>query len=118
MATNLNNLAILLRHQGEMAAARPLFARALAIRERVLGPDHPDTATSLDTLALLLQDQGELAAARSLFERALAIRERVLGPGHPPPSGLGGAWVSSAPDRQAVNSLESHDLREALRSLP
>jgi hypothetical protein len=29
------------------AAARPLFERALAIREKVLGPEHPDTANSL-----------------------------------------------------------------------
>jgi tetratricopeptide (TPR) repeat protein len=60
----------------------PLYERALAICERVLGPDHPTTATSLNNLALLLQDQGELAAARPLLERALAISARVLGPEH------------------------------------
>lgn len=32
--------AMLLQDQGEQAA-RPLYERALAIRERVLGPDHP-----------------------------------------------------------------------------
>ena len=53
--------------------------RALAISERALGPDHPDTATSLDNL---LVDQGELDAARPLSEHALAVRERVLGPEH------------------------------------
>ena len=37
-----------------LAAARPLYERALAIREKVLGPEHPDTATSLDSLASLL----------------------------------------------------------------
>ena len=73
------------RH-GALAAytqARPLYERALAIREKVLGPDHPDTAASLNNLACLLQDQGDLAGARPLFERALAIREKVLGPEHP-----------------------------------
>ena len=63
--------------------ARPLFERALAIREKVLGPEHPDTATSLNNLAVLLQDQGDLAGARPLYERALAIREKALGPEHP-----------------------------------
>ena len=43
----------LLIAQGELAAARPLYERALAIRERVLGPGHPDTATSLNNLASL-----------------------------------------------------------------
>ncbi|MBP1468882.1 tetratricopeptide repeat protein, partial [Candidatus Chloroploca sp. M-50] len=55
----------------------------LAIRERVLGPEHPDTATSLDSLAVLYHAQGQYDAARPLLERALAIRERVLGPEHP-----------------------------------
>jgi hypothetical protein len=53
--------------------------RALAISEKVLGPEHPHTATTLSTLALLLQDQGDLALARPLFERALAISEMPFG---------------------------------------
>jgi hypothetical protein len=57
--------------------------RALAIREKVLGPEHPATAMSLNDLALVLRDLGDQAAARPLLERALAIREKVLGPEHP-----------------------------------
>jgi tetratricopeptide (TPR) repeat protein/transcriptional regulator with XRE-family HTH domain len=72
-----------LQWAGDLSAARPWFERALAIREQVLGPGHPQTAESLNNLALLLWDQGELAVAKPLFERALAIRERVLGPNHP-----------------------------------
>jgi tetratricopeptide (TPR) repeat protein len=64
-------------------ASRPLYERSLAIREEVLGSEHPDTATSLNSLALLLQDQGDLAGARPLFERALAIRKKVHGHEHP-----------------------------------
>jgi hypothetical protein len=33
----------------------------LAIREKALGPDHPDTAMSLNNLASLLRDQGDRA---------------------------------------------------------
>jgi Tetratricopeptide repeat len=51
----------------------------LAIREKALGPEHPDTATSLTNLAVLLNDQGDLAAALPLYERALAIRSKALG---------------------------------------
>jgi tetratricopeptide (TPR) repeat protein len=57
--------------------ARPLFERALAIREKVLGAEHPDTTESLNDLASLLQAQGDLAAARPVHERALAISEKV-----------------------------------------
>jgi tetratricopeptide (TPR) repeat protein len=68
------------------ATARPLFERALGIREKMFGPEHPDTATSLNNLAVLLQSQGELAAARPLYERALAIREKSFSPEHPDPA--------------------------------
>jgi tetratricopeptide (TPR) repeat protein len=63
--------------------ARPLYERALAIDEKVRGPEHPDTASRLNNLAALLKDQGDLAGARPLYERALAIREKVLSPEHP-----------------------------------
>jgi tetratricopeptide (TPR) repeat protein/transcriptional regulator with XRE-family HTH domain len=61
-------------------SARSLFERALAIREKAFGTDHPLTASSLNNLARLIWDQGDLTASRGLFERALAIREKVLGP--------------------------------------
>ena len=57
--------------------------RSLAICEKALGPEHPDTAASLNNLARLLHDQGDLAGARPLFKRALTIREKALGPEHP-----------------------------------
>jgi tetratricopeptide (TPR) repeat protein len=82
-ATSLNNLAVLLEDQGDLANARPLIERALAIKEKALGPEHPDTATSLNVLATLLRDEGDLAGARPLYERALAIYEKALGPEHP-----------------------------------
>jgi hypothetical protein len=74
---------MLLRDQADFTAAQPLCERALAIRETVLGPDHPDTATSLSNLAGLLQVRGHFTAARLLYERAVAICETALGPDHP-----------------------------------
>ena len=72
-----------LKFRGEYTAARPYYERALAINEKSLGPDHPDTATSLNNLGGLLRAMGDLAAARPYYERALAIREKSLGPDHP-----------------------------------
>jgi hypothetical protein len=46
----------------EAAAARPLFERALAIRERVLGPDHPDTVATRRALAELAAEADGPAA--------------------------------------------------------
>ena len=72
----------LLQAEGELAAAKPLYERALAIWERTVGPDHPVTAQSVSNLGRLLQARGELHAARPLAERALVVREQVLGPDH------------------------------------
>jgi tetratricopeptide (TPR) repeat protein len=72
--------------QGALAAhlqARPLVERALAIFEKALGPDHPNTAVSLSNLGYLLRAQGDLAGARPYYERALAINKKELGPDHP-----------------------------------
>ncbi len=68
---------------GDNRAALPFSKRALAIFEKALGPDHPDTALSLNNLGYLLRAMGELAAARPYYERALAIRENALGADHP-----------------------------------
>ncbi len=67
---------------GRYTEAQPLFQRALHIRERVFGPDHPKVAEVLHGLATLFWDQGNVQA-EALYQRALAIREQALGPEHP-----------------------------------
>ena len=57
--------------------------RVLADRERVLGPDHPDTLTSRGNHAYQTGEAGDHAAARDLLAALIADRERVLGPDHP-----------------------------------
>src|SRR6266700_628198 len=63
--------------------AEPLLQRALTIREKLLGSDHPGVATSLNNLAMLYRMQGKYAQAETLFQRALEIRQRTLGVNHP-----------------------------------
>jgi CHAT domain-containing protein/Tfp pilus assembly protein PilF len=72
-----------LSQAGKYSEAIPLAQRALAIREKALGPDHPDVAASLNTLANLYVKQGRYADAEPLTKRALAIREKAFGPDHP-----------------------------------
>ena len=55
----------------------------LADRERILGPDHPDTMASRNNLATAYRDAGRAAEAIPLHERTLADSERILGPDHP-----------------------------------
>ena len=66
----------------DLADVRPYYERALAIYERVLGPEHPKTASSLSNLGSLLDAQGDLAGARPYFERAFQILRMRLGKDH------------------------------------
>ncbi|MDM8563051.1 tetratricopeptide repeat protein, partial [Candidatus Marithioploca araucensis] len=83
LSDELNQLAYFFNTVGYYPAAEPLYRRALAITEKVLGAEHPDTATSLNNLAYLLYNKGDYDAAEPLYRRALAIREKVLGAQHP-----------------------------------
>src|SRR5207302_1393940 len=64
--------------QSRFDEAEPLIKRSLLIREKALGPDHPDVARSLNNLADLYQRQRRYTEALPLFQRALAIRERAV----------------------------------------
>src|SRR5205807_1066634 len=72
-----------LEESAQYAQADPLYQRALAIREKMQGPEHPDTAETLHALAVLYWDQGKYEQAEPLYQRALAIREKMEGPEHP-----------------------------------
>ena len=50
-----------------------MHRRALAIRLKALGEDHPNTATSYNNLAATLSAQGKYAEAEAMYRRALAI---------------------------------------------
>lgn len=82
-AARLDGLATLLIDMDAFPEAQELFERALAIGERVLGPDHPNVARTLGNLAILSMHMGAPGRARALLERVLAIHEAALGPEHP-----------------------------------
>ena len=60
-----------------------MFRRALAIYEKVGGPEHPAVATVLNNLGQVAKVEDRFAVAEPLIKRSLAIREKVLGPDHP-----------------------------------
>src|SRR6266511_4132272 len=82
-ARKLYKKAIDLRNSGRYDEALPHFERALEIRERRLGPDHPDVSQAISGLATLHYYKGEYSKAEPLYQRALAIRKKSLGPEHP-----------------------------------
>ena len=60
-----------------------MHRRALAIRLKALGEDHPDTATSYNNLAVTLRAQGKYAEAEAMHRQSLAIRLKALGEDNP-----------------------------------
>lgn len=79
-AVALNDLGERYVEQGRESEALPLFQRALAIREKRLGPDDPSIADNLEQLARIhaLTTSG-LIEAEPLYKRALMIRKKSLG---------------------------------------
>jgi hypothetical protein len=66
---------VLYQELGRNAEAEPLATRALAIREKALGADHPHVATAIHNLAELYRTLGRDAEAQALTKRAEAIRK-------------------------------------------
>ena len=69
--------------QGRTDEAERLYRRAVALKEKLLGADHPDVAMTLNNLAVLLKKREKYEEAAALYGRALAIFEAALGPDHP-----------------------------------
>ena len=69
--------------RGKRVEAEALFRRALAIREKVLGPEHPDTAQTLSYLGNFYLGEGRPDEAEPLYRKALEILTRVRGSEHP-----------------------------------
>jgi tetratricopeptide (TPR) repeat protein len=82
-AKALSEKVVELYGEGKYPEATEIAKRALKIREKALGPEHPDTGTIINNLALLYETQGDYAAAEPLYQRALVISEKTQGPDHP-----------------------------------
>ncbi len=78
----LNNLGRYLNNRMELASARSVLERALAIDEKAFGTEHTSVAIDVNNLGVVLDAQGDLEGAKRCFERALKIDEKALGPEH------------------------------------
>ncbi len=79
----LNQVGYYLDNHAQYAEAELLFKQAIAIGERVLGPEHPTLAIRLNNLANLYLNHGKYTEAEPLYQRAIAIDEKASGPEHP-----------------------------------
>lgn len=77
------NLGVLKLGQRLFEPAREAFENALAVRLKILGPDHPWTSIPQANLAFILLQLGEHEQALEHYELALAQRRASLGDRHP-----------------------------------
>ena len=82
-AERLNQQVFQFGEQGKYNEAIPLAEKVLAIRQRILGNDHPDVAVSLDNLAVLYHTQGRYSEAETLYLQSLEMLKHLLGEEHP-----------------------------------
>jgi Tfp pilus assembly protein PilF len=82
-ALTLNNLGVVQRDLGDLAAARASLERALEIEQAAYGSDQPGIGITMANLGVVLFQLGERAAARKALERAQAILLLRLAPSHP-----------------------------------
>lgn len=77
LADALHTQAAVHMDQGDWQAARPLYERALALRQELLGPDHPRVALTLVGLATTEIARTRIVEAEPLLTRAIGIFDRT-----------------------------------------
>ncbi|RYP64947.1 hypothetical protein DL770_009102 [Monosporascus sp. CRB-9-2] len=69
----MNNLAHVLDSQGKYDEAEQMHRQALALKEEVLGREHPSTLTSINNLAKTLRYQGKKDEAEQVSRSTISV---------------------------------------------
>ena len=77
------NIGNVLRTLYDFNDALEMCNKGRAIREKVLGKEHPDTAASYSSIGLVMLSMGDYAGALEMCSQGLAIHLKVLGKDHP-----------------------------------
>jgi serine/threonine-protein kinase len=83
VAMDLALLGKALFFAGDLPQADSVYGVALAIRRKLLPPDHPAVLRSLADVAVTRSTQGDYPAAEPLLREVLAARRRVYPNAHP-----------------------------------
>ena len=76
LASSLTNLGIVQAAAAEFRPAQESLEEALALRQKVSGPDAPNVALVKERLAALLANVGNAGRARELLDQAVAALDR------------------------------------------
>jgi serine/threonine protein kinase/tetratricopeptide (TPR) repeat protein len=82
VAVALAALATELDFQGKPVPAESAYVETLALRKRVLGPEHPDYTTTLFNYSMFIFDQKRYKEAAEYSREILALRGKTLPESH------------------------------------
>jgi tetratricopeptide (TPR) repeat protein len=98
------------QHQGSHGTAVSTFDEVVASRERLFGPEHPETLVARSNLANSYWSAGRTAEAIVIEKSVASDRERLLGPEHPDTltswANLGTSYSSAGRIAEAIDLLE------------
>lgn len=89
-AMTVNRLALIQLNQARYDTALAMFRRSLAIRTRVLPPDHPDIAWSLQNMGAYYHATARYDTAIAYYRKAIPMLQKTVGPDH-----IDVAWMVS-----------------------
>lgn len=116
IAYSLEDIAAIKMALLEYSAAEPMLLKALALREKFQGADHPSVGKTLSSLGRLSRLRGNYKGAEDYYSRALGIWRRTLGSEHIETAKLMGNLAMIYRMRGDYESAE-RDIREALKVL-
>ena len=83
MAATKTNIGTVFKLQGKLSAALKMYQQAVAVQEKLIGAQHPDTAASMMGVANVLRDMNKQRKALEKYNQVLGIQQTVLGHEHP-----------------------------------
>ncbi len=83
MADSLHAQATVLQMTGKNDEAKDLFERALSMRKKILGDQHPSVGDTLIRLAMMHNEEGSYEKALALLDSAVSIYTQAYGASHP-----------------------------------
>ena len=83
IAETYNTMGDVYYAQRDYNNALTVYEKALNIRKKVLGDDHPDTADCYNNIGVVYSKLGDYPKALECHTKALNIRKKILGEDHP-----------------------------------
>jgi CHAT domain-containing protein/tetratricopeptide (TPR) repeat protein len=79
----LGSMALVAYRLGKYTEAAAITEKAVALGERTLGPEHPDTLQNINNLGHIYKKLGRFGEAEPLLKRAITGWEQMFGLNHP-----------------------------------